>query len=369
LPSNLDVFDDLVITSGFPLPDDMKPPPGKVNNIYGSANRQLSAPWRDADRIGADGVAIGGYGTSGGPGVFAIFANASCPTMTLLPAAMIPKQALQLERTADTFTQFAELDSCATKELVVSGLGLVTVHGAQRDMLLGLASPTMIDTGVTTETYCGLYAWAVSTKGAEGITQRITCTNLMPDIDKMHPAYKTLSRPRSYASVDGTLLLVGETTPREVDATRIFQWVLEATDGSAPKLTAPKDVAADVKTAFPDAGIEYCVDATTAELGRRDSDAGNFGDGREIVFACKHGDQSSLFARFAGPKRDAIPHVEYIGPIKNFFFVDIEAGDVTGDGLDDIVVRDVTGKVELFRQCDAHEKCDAPVDVGQGTKQ
>jgi hypothetical protein len=343
-PPGLDHADDLIVANGGDL-DSMTD--ARLTFVYGEASRLPAAPWGYVSTFGGSqtqhtagwAAAIGRYGANGSPGAFAAFTQ-SVGTQTLGHDGVV----VELTRTPDTFVPSTDkpIDSCTNNTAFCAATAhYASVPRTGGDLLLafGAASDT---------SDCGAYY--VAAGGTPALTT-IDCATLAPGADPA--AVKSITNA---TVIDGSTLAVAK-LPRD-GKDSLWLWTVDVV-GGMPQLTNPIDASAEVGTAV--GTTVHCMDATAIEMGTRTVDGVTYGDGHEIVVSCRvpaaGGFTTRLYARFTGP---ATPLIVPLVDIGADVFADVEAGDVDGDGLADLVYTAGSvgaGTIHVHRQCDIHRAC------------
>ena len=93
-------------------------------------------------------------------------------------------------------------------------------------------------------------------------------------------------------------------------------------------------------------------------MGTRLRDGVTYGTAREQLFACRlkgAGHKIRLFVRYLDPQsRTARGVIDMLANEIDQDTFDLETGDVTGDGLTDIVCRGDRSAVRILASCDTH---------------
>jgi hypothetical protein len=343
-----DFYDDLVITHGVG--------PGKLSFIYGSANRQLSAPWRpDAVRTTtkAKGIVVGGFGSDGGAGVLALFEKAQNGSCT--------NSGEQLFRSAHTFEKFTFVDTCGANQFNTD-TKFVSVPLGTRHLVLGLDLASFTGT-----TQPALMAAPSLTCATYAFLQSPT-----PGMNLATPSFATVDCERFAGNETFSNLVDVRLVPERTDPTlmvvrsdkidpsklNMYEWKLSIATFAGvdyPMLSEAVDINAVVATVDPMFQAAACFDVAYIEMGTRVRDGVTYGPAREQLFACrlKSSRKVRLFVRYLDPASRTEPGVVEVLPqeIEQDTF-DLETGDVTGDGLADIVCRGERSAVRILASCD-----------------
>jgi len=348
-PTGLDHADDLIIANGGDLDSTVD---AKLTYIYGAGSRLPSAPWGYESTFGGSqsehtagwAAVIGRYGTNQTPGAFAAFTQSAGVQVLGGHDGVV----VELTRTPDTFVPSTDkpIDSCESNTAFCAATAhYVSVPRDDGDLLLAFGAAT--DTSD-----CGAYY--VATGGVPALTT-IACASLAPGAAA--DAIKSITGITAATMIDGSTIAVAK-LPRDSNDS-LWLWTVSVVGGT-PQLTQPIDLSAEIKKAM---GLSeaHCMDATAIELGTRTVDGASYGDGREIVVSCRvpiaSGFSTWLYARFTGASGSLIVPLLDVGADT---YTDVEAGDVDGDGLPDLVYTTGSagaGTIHAHVQCDIHRGC------------
>ena len=361
LPFLLDVYSDVIIAAGFALQGEDPRPPGTVSYLYGSSNRELSAPYLPPTRY----QAFGAIATRSN--VMGLF-HGSTPCGLQTP---VVDDALLLARVAPAFEERHALDICPINKYDLARMRFANIPQGDRDLIFGVSplASNIINNIKTDE--CSVWAWSDGTTFASTSCDKLT-SNALPG-SPARLALEQMVNAKFRTTADGTTVtVIGKTAAASAmmgDQLDAFEWRLSI--GTPPVLMDPLSLTERVRAADSDVPIDFCYDVAFGELGVANTKAGVVGAGPDELIVChykldKDFQGSRLYARYVGPTDELIlPLGLDIGNA----FGDVELGDVNGDALDDIVVRDVvTGSVLLFEQCD-HSCGKTGIPEGEGTKQ
>ncbi|MBV8758689.1 MAG: VCBS repeat-containing protein [Deltaproteobacteria bacterium] len=393
LPAGFDHTDDVLIGAGG---DDLTSESASLTYFYGAGSRQMFAPKTGPSIAGYKGLfAFGGrFGDGGAYGVVAGF------------APDVIGQAATGALVTLTTTDEANLSNPSTP-IVTGGCGQLGIGigsfcidqakfgvwarstATPGDVLVGFrddfvlpGDPTCGASFVTGETSLALDPCATMFPQPPAYTQwmgtsgNLTTTYagqsfgavrvLAPSDDQatlMLGGSYTLGTNKTGAVVRPTLssyetALVGHMTLGSSGP--IVDQLIELGGACPSTITncTPTEVSAYTGTPM------YCNDAALIELGSREVDGKTYGGaGKELVTACAVRSargvtpDAAVFARFAAPDGGP-PHYETLVASTGVPHMSVRAGDVNGDGLEDVVgTAGATGNGELFvfLQCDAHD--------------
>lgn len=355
----LDVFDDLVISHGgrfdpasFDLIDDQDV--ARFTALFGGANRQLTAPWLPPTNLPIDerittatAVAVGPFGEAGGLGMLATFVGEELqPTCAEQNERKLVYAEIPQDGRVDELQRWTRQDPAvcqdpgapAIQPLDASFYVQIT---SESDAVLMLTRIGALPAG-----HC-----AAVLRSGEAPTS-VPCEQLLdledPELAAIVPALETVVRVERLRDHE---LLVVSFLPE--DGGRLTIHLLTLTTDPAVRIVAARNLSAEVEDAVGDVS---CQEATIAELGSRDVEGTVFGEGPDIAIACSDSlGGVGVYARFAGV--DGTSVVEPAGTLPFLLYADLEAGDVNGDGLVDLVATSFSGTVAALLQCDSRGEC------------
>ncbi len=362
IPVGFDHYDDLVIAQGGNTPTDLNDPALLIAE-YGSANRELTAPYIFLSTLGmtgdtsvrttGKGAIIGNYGTNGTLGAYAQFGTDSTATAVALSATSYGNFVASVD---------TPLDACSLPGVVDKAFCASNAHfsrvartgNSAGDVVLGIRSDA--DGGALSQ--CMVYATAAATKPTP-----VSCAELA-EPDNAHAADElaglvNVTIPRVFGSPDGYELTLAHVTGKSTAT--MFDWTLTVAADGKPHLTNPIDY--DFEIGALTGGAAYCMDAIELELGTHTVDNVEYGAGHEErVIACETGAPltTKLYARYAAT--DSLAPGVYTQLVDTGLdqVIRLREGDVNGDGLDDIIYSLASGAVSkldahILFQCDTHE--------------
>lgn len=292
-------------------------------------DRVLTAPYvyQTSDFTGvpsptsATNVVIGGFGTANGAGALGVFAPRPDQNVGFFAV-----EYARLSPTAPgyTATETAEAGGCVAGGFCPPAAHWVAMPVEQGTLALAFSNPDDVQPDE-----CGQFYLA---RGASG------------------PFPQGL----------GCVMLDGPAARNRVERARDLGDGLLATAGDGEVWTARVAFAGDQQPVF-DNWVSMgktvggtCSDVARLELGTRD----DYGAGLDLATACTVGNTTSVFAIFAASPSnpDPTPQVEKLFDVPTGGPLRLEAGDIDGDGLTDLVYSDgQTLRVRL--QCDPHGGC------------